>query len=165
MTALSVSLLAWWAESSFYDRFGPLASGLPSWDPWLLLDLGVQLVAWAVVGALWLWWPRRHVVAIVTALLLGALGLAAHAWVQHEADRVQAGTPVWPKSVLPFDFSAQAVTMIPYGTPSLPEGVPSQPLLLRFDPESRTVLLFDPATQETLWVDNDVASPSFGGRG
>lgn len=161
LTALVGSLLVWLADVAFYSRFGLDVSEVRSWSPWSALDLTVQVLAWAAVAALWLWWPRRHVVVAVVAVALAVFGMGARAWAHHEADRAWAGARVWPAAVLPFQFSARPTTMVPYGRDQLSEGVPARVLLLRYHPDQAVV--YDPATQQTSWIGNKIAVPVWGG--
>ena len=107
-----------------------------------------------------MWWPRRHVVVAFAVVALAMAGLGARAWAHHEADRARTGTPVWPRAVLPFTFSARAVTLVPSGTDMLPAGIPSRVLLLRSD-EHRSVV-YDPATGETIGIGNQIATWKIG---
>jgi hypothetical protein len=164
LSALSASLVVWFADVAFYDRFGMKSSDLPSWSAWSALELTVQVFAWLVVGALWLWWPRRHAVVAGAVIALVVLGMGTRAWAHHEADRARAGTPVWPRAVLPFTFSARAATLIPHGTEALPQGMPSRVLLLRSHPDS--VVVYDPTRGDTMRVSREiaVAAGTAGGR-
>jgi hypothetical protein len=143
---------------AFYDRFRVFTTDLPSWSPWSALELTVQFFGYLVVGALWLWWPRRHVVVAMAAIALAVGGMGARAWAHHEADRAWGGTAVRPAAVLPFSFSASPVRMIPHGSSTLPEGVPSHGLGLRFSQD--VTVVFDPNTHETVWVGSAMAVPA-----
>ena len=162
VTALAGSFLVWLADVAFYDRFEVSASDLPSWDAWSALELGVQLLAWAVVFGLWLWWPRRLAVVAVTAVVLAVVGVAARAWAHDEAGRAWEGARrVMPQAVLPFSFSASPARMVPYGREPLPEGIPGRVLLLRWHRDSAVV--YDPVTHHTLWVGAKIAVPALTG--
>ena len=154
-TALAVSFVMWWVGSSFYDRFHVLGTDRPSWDPWSALELPTQLLAWMVTIPVGLWWRRRGVVTAVAAVVALALAGAAHAWVQHEADRARSGTPVASSVWLPFSFSARAVTLLPYED-ALPPGIPARVLLLWEEPSTHGV--YDPASGQTIWVGDRIAT-------
>lgn len=154
LVTLIASFVMWWADASFYSRFQVMVTEFPGWSPWSMLKLANQFLGWLVAAALWLAWSRRHLVVVGAVILLGMSGLVAHTWAEHEAGRVWAGTPVWPNSLLPFDFSARAVTMVPVSSTTV--GLPSRVLLLRADRSSSIV--YDPATRRTLWVGNGIAT-------
>jgi hypothetical protein len=154
----AASLVLWVAgDMAFYNRFGLQINDIPSWRPWSALQLGSQAFGWAVMAALSLGWRRRQVVVVATVAVLAVGGLAVRAWAHHEADRAWAGAQVWPAAVLPFEFSARSTTMIPRDGDHVPEGVPSQGLLLRYHPDQAVV--YDPASHQTYWIGNKIALP------
>jgi hypothetical protein len=149
-TALALSWAVWAIDGSFYGSFDvPVGR----WPAWTLLDalLGPSaLLAYVLVGVLWVCWDRRkHVLAGALAVAT-VLAAGSYLWVQHEADRARAGTPVWPSSLMPLSFSARAVTLLPIREP-LPPDLPAKVLLLRNTPGIGTAVVYDPSGRR-LWT-------------
>lgn len=161
-TALVVSFVMWWVGSSFYDRFDMLRTDRPSWDVWSALRAPTQLAAFAVTIAVGVRWRRAVATATVATVLLVAAAVLAYGRVQHEADRARAGVPVASSVWLPFRFSARAVTLLAYDG-VLPAGISARVLLLRDG--SGTNVVYDPASRQTMRVDDRIAtwSSSYGG--
>jgi hypothetical protein len=160
-SALAASIAVWVAgDVAFYSRFHLSSSDLPSWSPWLALELAAQAFAWCVMAGLWFGWGRRRLVVLTAVAALAIGGLGARTWAHHEAGRVSDGARVLPAAPLPFQFSAVPATMVPFGSDQLPEGTPAHVLVLRSHDDHAVV--YDPATGETHWIGNKIAVPAYG---